>query len=215
MSTGNHHTSERGSLGHDDVVVLEARRNKQVYKQCDKSSSKEEDNCFEDQDIDIMKGLESTSKKYDESSSDSDNIEYDFQDNQKQRKVKQMEEDFTINKWRSLKSLKPQGMHLNDWLSIHLKKDLMLQRTSRRMIPGLWKAKKVLIEGSGNGEMTMVSCILMKLKRYSGWTQRNHQYLKTGIMSRGQTARSREKDHFRMETEQRQEALASLGESAQ
>ena len=83
------------------------------------------------------------------------------------------------------------------------------------MIPGLWKAKKVLIEGSGNGEMTMVKCILMKLKRYSGWTQRNLQYLKTGIMSRGQAAGSREKDHFRMETEQRQEALASLAESAQ
>ena len=39
----------------------------------------------------------------------------------------------------------------------------------------------------------------MKLKRYSGWTQRNHQYLKTGIMSRGQAAGSRKKDHFRME----------------
>ena len=61
MSTGNHHTSERGSLGHEDVLFLEARRNKQVYKQCDKSSSKEEDNCFEDEDIDIMKGLESAS----------------------------------------------------------------------------------------------------------------------------------------------------------
>ena len=120
MSTGNHHTSERGSLGHEDVVFLEARRNKQVYKQCDKSSSKEEDICFED--MDIMKGLESALKKYDESSSDSDNIEYDFQDNQKQRKVTQMEEDFKMYKWRSLKSLKPQGMHLNDWLNIHFEK---------------------------------------------------------------------------------------------
>ena len=87
MSTGNHHTSERGSLGHDDVVFLEDRRNKQVNKQCDKSSSKEEDNCFADQDIDIMKELESPSKKYDASSSDSDNIEYDFQDSQKHFQV--------------------------------------------------------------------------------------------------------------------------------
>ena len=87
MSTGNCHTSERGSLGHQDVVFLEARRNKGIYKQCDKSSSKEEDNCFEDKDMDIMKRLESASKMYAESSSDSDIIEYDFQDNQKQRKV--------------------------------------------------------------------------------------------------------------------------------
>ena len=72
--------------------------------------------------MDIMKGLESASKKYAKSSSDSDIIEYDFQDNQKQRKVRQMEEDSTINKWRSLKSLKPQGMHLNDWLNIHFEK---------------------------------------------------------------------------------------------
>ena len=58
--------------------------------------------------MDMMKGLESALKKYDESSSDSDNIEYDFQDNQNQRKVTQMEEDFKMYKWRSLKSLKPQ-----------------------------------------------------------------------------------------------------------
>ena len=45
-----------------------------------------------------MKELESPSKKYDASSSDSDNIEYDFQDNQKQRKVTQMEEDFKMYK---------------------------------------------------------------------------------------------------------------------
>ena len=61
--------------------------------------------------MDIMKGLESASKKYAESSSDSDNIEYDFQDNQKQRKVAQMQEDFKMYKWRSLKSLNPQGIH--------------------------------------------------------------------------------------------------------
>ena len=122
MSTGNHHTSERGSLGHEDLVFLEARRNKQVYKQCDKSNSKDGDNCFEDEDMDIMKRLECASKKYVESSSDSDNIEFDFQDNQKQRKVTQMEEDFKMYKWRSLKSLKPRGMHLNDWLNIHFEK---------------------------------------------------------------------------------------------
>ena len=56
---------------------------KQVYNQCDKSCSKDEDHCFEEEDIDIMKGLESASKKNDESSSDSDTIEYDSQDNQK------------------------------------------------------------------------------------------------------------------------------------
>ena len=55
----------------------------------------------------------------------------------------------------------------------------------------------------------------MKLKRYSGWTQRNHQYLKTGIMSRGQAAGSREKVTLGWKTEQRQVALASLAESAQ
>ena len=83
------------------------------------------------------------------------------------------------------------------------------------MISGLWKAKKVLIEGSGNGEMTIVICILMKLKRYSGWTQRNHQYLKTGIMSRGQAAGSREKVTIGWKAEERQVALASLAESVQ
>ena len=46
-----------------------------------------------------MKGFGSASKMYAERSSDSDNKEYDFQDKQKQRKVTQMEEVFTINKW--------------------------------------------------------------------------------------------------------------------
>ena len=35
--------------------------------------------------MDIMKGLESASKKYDKSSSDSDNIEYEFHYKKKQR----------------------------------------------------------------------------------------------------------------------------------
>ena len=106
--------------------------------------------------MDFMKGLESASKMYDESSSDSDNIEYDFQDNQKQRKVTQMEEDFKMYKWRSLKSLKLQGMHLNDWLNIHFEKGFDVAENKQKNDIRALKSKKKLIEGSGNGEMTMV-----------------------------------------------------------
>ena len=90
-----------------------------MYKQCVRFSSKDVDNCFEDEDVVIMKGFGSASKKFVESFSDSDNKEYDFKDEQNQRKVTQMEKDVTINKWRRLKSVKPQEKHLNDWLSIH------------------------------------------------------------------------------------------------
>ena len=90
-----------------------------MYKLYGRFSSKDVDNCLEDEDVVIMKGFGSASKKYAESSSDSDNKEYDFKDEQNQRKVTQMEKDVTINKWRRLKSLKPQGMHLNDWLKTH------------------------------------------------------------------------------------------------
>ena len=55
-----------------------------------------------------MNGLGITSKDLAEDSSDSDFKEYEFQEEQRQTIVAQKEEDFTINKWRSLKSLNPQ-----------------------------------------------------------------------------------------------------------
>ena len=103
-----------------------------VYEQCDRPSSKDEDNGVEDEDVDIMKGLGSATNEYAESPFDSDNKEYDFQDNQKQRKVSQVEEDFTINKWRSLKSLKPQKMHLNHWLDIHFEKGFYIAENKQK-----------------------------------------------------------------------------------
>ena len=54
---------------------------------------------IEDEDVDIIKGFGSASKKYADCLSDSDSIVYEFQDKQKQRKGSQMEEDFTMNKW--------------------------------------------------------------------------------------------------------------------
>ena len=71
------------------MVFLGARRHHttQVYEPCDRSSSKDADNCIEDEDVVIMKGFGSASKKYAESSSDSDNKEYDFQDKQKQMRL--------------------------------------------------------------------------------------------------------------------------------
>ena len=63
--------------------------------------------------MDIMNGLGITSKELAEDSSDSDFKEYEFREDQQRIKVAQKEEDFTINKWRSLKSLNPQGMDLN------------------------------------------------------------------------------------------------------
>ena len=97
---------------------------------CDRSSSEDEDNGIEvdeendidDDEMDIKNGLENTSKELSVDSSDSDCKEYEFQEEQQQIKVAQKEEDFTINKWRSLKSLNPQGMDLNVWLSIHFEK---------------------------------------------------------------------------------------------
>jgi hypothetical protein len=52
-----------------------------------------------------MNGLGNTSKELEEDSSDSDCKEYEFQEEQRQIEVTLKEEDFTINKWRSLKSL--------------------------------------------------------------------------------------------------------------
>ena len=71
-----------------------------------------------------------------------------------------MEEDFTIKKWtkkvEKSESTKKALEKLAECSLFIFKKNLMLQRTSRRMISELWKAKKELIEGSVNGEMTMV-----------------------------------------------------------
>ena len=67
------------------------------------------------------------------------------------------------------------------------------------MISGFWRAKKRHIEDSGNGEMIMVSCILMKLKKCSGWTRRSCQLLNTEIMAKRQDTASRGKGHLRME----------------
>ena len=55
------------------------------------------------------------------------------------------------------------------------------------------------IDDSGNGEMIMVSCILMKLKRCSGWTRRSCQLLNTGEMAKMQEVASRGKGHLIME----------------
>ena len=135
MSTGILTPSERRRLGYDNMVLLEARRNKRFDEQNDRSSSEDKDNGIEndeesdieDDEIDIMNGLENTSKELAENSSDCDFQEYEFQEVQQQIKVAQKEEDFIINKWRSLKSLNPQGMDLNVWLSIHFEKGLMQQ----------------------------------------------------------------------------------------
>ena len=140
MSTGNLTPSERRRLGYDDMVLLEARRNKRFDEQCDRSSSEDKDNGIEndeesdieDDEVDIMNGLENTSKELAEDSSDSDCKEYEFQEEQQQIKVAQKEEDFTINKWRSLKSLNPQGMDLNVWLSIHFDKGFDVTENKQR-----------------------------------------------------------------------------------
>ena len=54
-----------GRHGHEHVLFLEARRNKKVYELCDMSSIKdEEDKSVEDDNdnnVDIIKGLESAS----------------------------------------------------------------------------------------------------------------------------------------------------------
>ena len=79
-----------------------------------------------------MSGLENTSKELAEDYSDSDCNKYKFQEEQQQIKVAQKEVDFTINKWRSLKSLNPQGMDLNVWLSIHCDKGLDVTENKQR-----------------------------------------------------------------------------------
>ena len=73
-------------------------------------------------------------------------------------KVAQKEEDFTISKWRSLKSLNPQGMDLNDWLSIHFEKGFdtaeNMQRNDIRVLERKEKAHRRLWDWrDGNGVM--------------------------------------------------------------
>ena len=72
VSTGNLTPSERRRLGYEDMVLLEARRNKMFDKQCDRSSSEDYvGNVSEDDKEDIMNGLENTSKELAENSLDS------------------------------------------------------------------------------------------------------------------------------------------------
>jgi hypothetical protein len=80
VSTGNLTPSERRRLGYEDMVLLEARRNKRFDEQCNWSSSEDKDNGIEgdeesdieDDEVDIMNGLEKTSKELAGDSSDSD-----------------------------------------------------------------------------------------------------------------------------------------------
>ena len=132
MSTGNLTPSEKRRLVYEGMVLLEARRNIRFDEQCDRSSSENEENHIEDDKVDIMNGLEITSKELAEDSSDSDCKGYEFQEEQQQIKVAQKDEDFTINKWRSLKSLSPQGMDLHVWLSIHFEKGFDATKNMQR-----------------------------------------------------------------------------------
>jgi hypothetical protein len=79
VSTGNLTTSERRRIGYEDIVLLETKRNKRFDKQCDRSSSEDEDNGIEDDEEDIRNGLGNASKELAEDSSDSDSKEYEFQ----------------------------------------------------------------------------------------------------------------------------------------
>ena len=62
MSTGNLTPSEKRRLVYEGMVLLEARRNIRFDEQCDRSSSENEENRIEDDKVDIMNGLENTSK---------------------------------------------------------------------------------------------------------------------------------------------------------
>ena len=50
MSTGNLTPSERRRLGHEEVVCLEARRNKRFDEECNRSSSEDKENDIEDEE---------------------------------------------------------------------------------------------------------------------------------------------------------------------
>ena len=84
MSSGNLTPYERRRLAYEDMVLLEARRNKRFEEQCDRSSSEDEESDIEDDEVDIMNGLGITSKELAEDSSDSDFKEYEFREDQHQ-----------------------------------------------------------------------------------------------------------------------------------
>jgi hypothetical protein len=129
-------------------VLSEARRNNMFDEQCDRSSIEDKENDIEDDQVDIMNGLGNTSKELAKDYTDSDFKEYEFQEEQRQIKVAQKEEDFTIKKWRSLKSLNPQGMDLNVWLCIHFEKGFHatenMQRNNIRVLESKEKVHRRL-----------------------------------------------------------------------
>ena len=162
-----------------------------------------------------MNGLENISKELAKDYSDIDCKEYKFQEEQRQAIVAQKEEDFTINKWRSLKSLNPQGMDLNVWLSIHFERGFDATENMQRNDIRVLESKERHIEDSGNGAMKMVSCILMKLQRCSGWTRRSCQLLNTGVMTKRQDVSSRKNGILGWKSQQRQSILAAIAEYLQ
>ena len=97
-------------------MVFLGARGEFFDEQYDRFSSEDEENDIKDDgenDIedykeDIMSGLGRASKKLAEGLSDSDSKPYEFQEEQKQIKVAQKEEDFTINTRISLNGLNPQ-----------------------------------------------------------------------------------------------------------
>jgi hypothetical protein len=90
-------------------------------------------------------------------------------------------------------------MDLYCWLSIHFEKGFNAIENMHRNDIRVLESRDRHLEDSGNGEMIMVSCILMTLKRCSGGTSRSCQLLNTGVMTKWQEVASREKGHLRME----------------
>jgi hypothetical protein len=74
------HPSERRRIGYEDMVLLEARRNKRSDELSDRSINENEENDIKDDKMDIMNGLENTSKELAEDYSDSDCKEYEIQE---------------------------------------------------------------------------------------------------------------------------------------
>jgi hypothetical protein len=105
-----------------------------------------------DDEENIMKGLGSASKKLAEDSSDSNSKEYEFQEEQKQTNLSQKNEDFTTNKWRSLKSLNPQGMHMNDCLNICLEKGIDVTENTQKNDIRVLESKERAKKGQGKGK---------------------------------------------------------------
>jgi hypothetical protein len=73
VSTEDHTPTERSRLGHKDVILQRARRNKKTFDgQCDKFNSKDDEIDIENDKQDIINGLGMTSRKQSEDLSDSD-----------------------------------------------------------------------------------------------------------------------------------------------